>query len=137
MNKNVDGDNGRGGTQENGQFQKLWRFSRKEFWKNIGCFLSAPPFGLGGLRLWEKGKKISGKKRNRSSIRLKVDLYEVCESLFQIIYYCYYFYTNTSFPSAIFVAFLTLGKRSLGNIGQKAPSWRKTRINMSGGGKGC
>ena len=69
MNKKVDQDNGRGGTQENGQFWKLWRFSRNKFWKNIGCILSAPNFGLRGLRLWEKYPKISGKKSKRYLIR--------------------------------------------------------------------
>ena len=68
MNKKVGGDNGRGGTQENGQFWNLKRFSRNEFWNNIGCLLSAHTFGLGGSRLWENDPKISGKKRKRSSI---------------------------------------------------------------------
>ena len=68
MNKRVDEDNGRGGTQENGQFRKLGRFSRNELWSNIGCILSAPTFGLGGSILWKKDQNISGKKRNRSSI---------------------------------------------------------------------
>ena len=51
-----------------------------EFWKNIGCLVSAPTFGLGGSRLWEKEEelKLSGNKRKRRSIRAKVDLYEVC-----------------------------------------------------------
>ena len=75
MNKKVYEDNGRRETQENGQFRKLRRFSRNEFWKNIGCLLSAPTFGLGGLRLWEKDQEISGNKRKRSSIIPKVDLY--------------------------------------------------------------
>ena len=52
MNKKVDEDNGIGGAQENGQFRKLQRFSRNKLWKNIGCFLSAPTFGLEGSRLW-------------------------------------------------------------------------------------
>ena len=48
-----------------------------EFWKNIGCLLSEPTFGLGGSRLWEKEEeqKLSGKKRKQRSIRAKVDLY--------------------------------------------------------------
>ena len=75
-NKNVDEENVRGVTQENGRFWKLWRFSRSTF-------------GLGGSRLWEKYPKISGRKRKRSSIISKVDLYEVFASLFQMIYYCY------------------------------------------------
>ena len=35
MNKKVDEDNGRRGTQDNGQFWKLWPVSRNELWKNI------------------------------------------------------------------------------------------------------
>ena len=65
-NKKINDENGRGRTQENGQFRKLRRFSREEFWKNIGYLLSAPTFGLGGSRLWEKDKNISGQKRKRS-----------------------------------------------------------------------
>ena len=110
MNKTVDEENGGEGTKEHGLFQKLRRFSRNEFWKKIGCLWSAPTFGLGGSRLWEKDPKISGKNRKRSSIIPKVDLYEVCASLFKILYYCYYFYTNTSFPSARFVESFTLGE---------------------------
>ena len=73
----------------------------------------------------------------RSSIRPKVYLYEVCASLFQIIYYCYYFYTNTYFTSAIFVASLTLEEKSLVSIGQGTSSRRETNKKMSGGGRGC
>ena len=120
MNKKVDEEYGSGGTQENGKIWKLRRFSRNEFWKNIGCLLTAHTFGLGGSILWEKDPKISGKKIKRSSVRSKVDLYEVCESLFQILYYYYYFFTNTSSPSARFVAYLTIGERSLGSIVQEA-----------------
>ena len=66
--KKVDEDNGRGGTQGNGQFQKIWRFPRKKLWKKIGCLLSAPTFGLGGSILWYKDTRIIGKKRKRYSI---------------------------------------------------------------------
>ena len=85
----------------------------------------------------EKDPNISGKKSERSLIRLKVDFYEVCASLFKIIYYYYYFYTNTSFPSVRFLAYLKLGERSLGSIGQEASSQMETRMKISGGGKGC
>ena len=64
-------------------------------------------FFKGGSILCDKDPKISGKKRKRSSILSKVDFYEVCALLFKVLYYCYYFYTNTSFPSARFVASLT------------------------------
>ena len=64
----------------NVRYRKFCRFSSNEFCKNIGCLVSAPIFGLGGLRLWEKEEdlKLSVKKRKRRSIRVKVDLYEVC-----------------------------------------------------------
>ena len=32
----------------NVRYQKVRRFSRNEFWKNIGFLFSAPTFGLGG-----------------------------------------------------------------------------------------
>ena len=66
MNKKVYEKNGIGGTQDNGIFWKLQRFLRNKFWKNIGCILSAPTFGLGGSKLWEKDPRISGKRRNSS-----------------------------------------------------------------------
>ena len=135
INEKVDEDNGRGGTRDNGKFWKIQRFSRNGFWKIIGCLLSAPNFGLRGLRMWEKDPKISGNKRKRSSIQSKVDLYEVGAFLFQMIYY--YLYTNTYFTSARFVASLTLGERGLGSIGQDDSSQRETRRKMSGAGQGC
>ena len=76
MENKVNEENGRGGTQENGICWKLQRFSRNEFWKNIGCIISAHTFGLGGSRLWEKDQNISGKNRKRYLIQSKVDLYE-------------------------------------------------------------
>ena len=64
----------------NVQYRKVRRFSSCEFWNNIGCLVSAPTFGLGGSRLWEKEEeqKLSGKKREQRLIWAKVDLYEVC-----------------------------------------------------------
>ena len=84
MNKKVDKENGRGGTQDNGQFWKFQRFSRRGFWKNIECLLSAPTVCLGRPRLWEKDPKISGNKNKRSLIRLEVDLYEVFQRYFKL-----------------------------------------------------
>ena len=84
--------------------------------------------------MWEKNPRISENKRKRSSILSKVDLYEVCASLFQMTYYCYYFYSNHYFPCAVVVSYLTLGERSLVIIGQEASSRRDTSRNMSGGG---
>ena len=69
-------------------------FRCDEFWMNVGCIVSAPTFGLGGLRLREKEEdlKLSGRKRNRRLIWVKVDLYEVCQSYF---IYCLLFYFKT------------------------------------------
>ena len=49
----------------NVRYKKVRRFSSSEFWKNIGCLVSAPTFGLEGSRLWEneEEQKLSGKKR--------------------------------------------------------------------------
>ena len=82
MNKNVDEDNGKSLNTGNVRYRNVFRFSSNEFWKNIGCLVSAPTFGLVGSRLWEKEEdtKISGKKGKRLSIRIKFDLYEVCIS---------------------------------------------------------
>ena len=79
MNRKVDEENGKQRVKGNVRYRKVRRFSSCEFWKNIGCLVSAPIFGLGGSRLWEKEEeqKLSGKKRKRHSIRAKVDLYEV------------------------------------------------------------
>ena len=66
MNKKVNEDNGRGGTQDNRRCWKPRWFSRNKFWKNIGCLLSAPTFGLRGSRLWEKDTGLSGNNSKRS-----------------------------------------------------------------------
>ena len=79
-NQKVDEDSGKTSNKGNVRYRKVCRFSSNEFWKNIGCLVSAPTFGLGGSRLWEKEEdiKLSGNKSKRLSIRVKVDLYEVC-----------------------------------------------------------
>ena len=48
MNIMVDEDNGKAVGMVNGRYRKVRRFSRNEFWENIGCLVSAPTFGLGG-----------------------------------------------------------------------------------------
>ena len=99
--------------KENGLYQNVRWFSSNEFWKNIGCLVSAPTFGLGGSRMWEKeeGIKIILKKRKRRSIKIKVDFYEVCLSK---IIYCLLFYFKTIltpfFPRQISGISLTRGK---------------------------
>ena len=54
MNIKVDEDNGKSVGMVNVRARKFWRFSSNEFWKNIDCLVSAPTFGLGGSRMWEK-----------------------------------------------------------------------------------
>ena len=58
----------------NVQYRNFCQFYSNEFWKNIGCLVSALNFGLGGSMLWEKEEdiNISLKKRNRRSICIKV-----------------------------------------------------------------
>ena len=75
MNQKVDEENGKALNKGNVRYRKVRRFSSNEFWKNIGCLVSAPTFGLGGLRLWEKEAyiKLSGNKRKRRSIRINPD----------------------------------------------------------------
>ena len=94
MNQKVDEDNGKSLGKGNAQYQEVFRFSRNEFWKNIGFLVSAPPFDLGGWMLWQKEEdiKIRGNNRNRRSIQIKVDLYEVFLSK---IVYCLLFYFKT------------------------------------------
>ena len=54
MNQKVDEENEKVFYKGNLGYQKVCRFSRNKFWNNIGCLVSAPTFGLGGSRLWEK-----------------------------------------------------------------------------------
>ena len=86
--------NGKALGKGNVRYRKVRRFSSNEFWKNIGCLVSAPTFDLWGSRLWEKEGdiKLSVKKRKRSSIGIKFDLYEVFLSG---IIYCLLFYSQT------------------------------------------
>ena len=93
-NQKADEDNGKALVKEIGWHRKVCRFSINEFWKNIGCLVSAVTFGTEGLRLWEKEDdiNISVKNTNRCSISIKVYLYKVCLSG---IIYCLLFYFKT------------------------------------------
>ena len=101
MNMKADEENGQDVGMVNGRDQKVWQFSSNEFGKNIGCLVSAPTFDLGGYRLWDKeeAQKMSGKKRNRRLIRVKVDLYEVFLSY---IIYCLLLYIM-NIPTPLFL----------------------------------
>ena len=48
----MDEDNGKAMGIGNGRYQTFQRFSGNESWKNIGCLISDPTFGLGGLTMW-------------------------------------------------------------------------------------
>ena len=52
MNRKVEKNNGKTLNKGNIWYRKVRRFFSNEFWNNIGCLVSAPTFGLGGLRLW-------------------------------------------------------------------------------------
>ena len=82
MNIKVDECDGKAVGMVNGQDQQVWQVSSNEFWKIIGCLVSDPIVGCGGLSMWEKeeAQKIIGKKWKRISISIKVDSYEVCIS---------------------------------------------------------
>ena len=47
MNQRVDEENGKAIVIGNVQYQNVCLISINEFWKNIGCLVSAPTFGLG------------------------------------------------------------------------------------------
>ena len=84
MNLKVDEENGKALNKGNVQYRKFCCLLSNEFWNNIGCLVSSPTLGLGGLRLWDKEEdlKLSGKNRKRCSIWVKIDLYEVYQSYF-------------------------------------------------------
>ena len=108
INMKVNEDNVKYGGMMKVRARKVFRLSSNEFWKNIGSLISAPTFGIGGSRLWEKEEtqRIIGKKSNRCSIRAKVNLYDI--HLFYSIY-CLLFYifinvqikSLTMFPGAL------------------------------------
>ena len=91
MNQKANEENGKALNRGNVRYQKVCCFSSNEFWKNICCLVSAPTFGLGESRVWEKKEdlRLSGNKSTRRSIQVKFDLYEVCRSYF---IHCLLFY---------------------------------------------
>ena len=67
MNMRVYEENGKTAGMVNIKYQKICRFSRNEFCKNIGFLVSATTFGMGGSRIWEKKEvqKINWERRGR------------------------------------------------------------------------
>ena len=49
----VDEENGIYVVMGKVRLRKVWRFSLNGFWKNIGCLVLAPTFGIGGSRIWD------------------------------------------------------------------------------------
>ena len=138
-NHTVDDENGKAMGIWNGPYRKVCQFSSNGFQKNIGCILSAPTFGLGGTRLWEKedDTKISGNKSKRRSIYVNIGLYEVFISY---IIYCILFYFITiliPFLPSRFVVSTSLWKRISESIAHKDLSWKRTGKHINGGGKSC
>ena len=90
MNQKVYEEYGKALNKGNVRYRKFCRFSSNEFWKNIGCLVSDPTFGLGGSRLWEEEEylKIIGKKRKRRSIPIKMDF---MRSIYPILFIVFYF----------------------------------------------
>ena len=54
MNMSIDEDNWKSVVMVKRRSRKVRRFSSNEFWRNIGCLILAPTFGLGGKILWKK-----------------------------------------------------------------------------------
>ena len=52
MNMKMDEENGKAAGMANGWYQKIHRFSRNEFWNNIGCLVSYTTFGIWGSSMW-------------------------------------------------------------------------------------
>ena len=52
----------------NARYQKVLRFSSNEFWKNIGCLVSDPTFGIGGVEFVVEGigYKDKGKEEEKT-----------------------------------------------------------------------
>ena len=136
MHMKVNEDNGKATGTVNRRYQKVWRFSSNGFLMDIGFLVSAPNFGIGGSRLWDKEENIetSGNKKKRRSIQIKIDLYEVCLS--GIIYFLLFYFKTilTPFFFVKFLVYLSLGERSSESIGHKDLSRNRIRQHMNGGG---
>ena len=68
-------------TLNGGGKRQVKKFTRQEFWKCIGCILSAVTYGKKGRNLWSEVSKGVGKHDNltlRRDFRGPADLYKVC-----------------------------------------------------------
>ena len=70
--------------------RQVKRFTRQEFWKCIGCILSAVTNGNKGHNLWSEVSKGDGKYDNltlRRDVRGTTNLHKVC-----CAHYCHFFF---------------------------------------------
>ena len=68
-------------TSNGGGKRPVKPFKRQEFWKCIGCILSAVTYGKKGRKLWSEVPKCFGKYENpklRRDFRGTTDIYKVC-----------------------------------------------------------
>ena len=66
------------------------KFTRQEFWKCIGCILSAVTYGKKGRNLWSEVSKDVGKHYNqtlRIDVRGTTDLQKVCCALIRHLFF--------------------------------------------------
>ena len=68
-------------TLNGGGKRQVKKFTRQEFWKCIGCILSAVTYGKKGRKLWNEVSKGVGKHENmtlRRDVSGTTDLHKVC-----------------------------------------------------------
>ena len=68
-------------TLNRGGKRKVKKFTRQEFWKCIGCILSAVTYVNKGRKLWSEVSKGVGKHENltlRRDVRGTTNLHKVC-----------------------------------------------------------
>ena len=66
------------------------KFTRQEFWKCIGCILSAVTYGKKGHNLWSEVSKGFGKHENqtlRRDVCGTTDLHKVCCALIRHLFF--------------------------------------------------
>ena len=69
--------------------RQVKKFTRQEFWKYIGCIISAFTYGKKGRKLWSEVPKGFGKYENlklRRYVRGTTDLFKVCCAHYRHLY---------------------------------------------------
>ena len=77
-------------TLNGGGKRQVKNFTRQEFWKCIGCILSAVIYGKKGRKLWSEVSKGVGKHENptlRRDVRGTTDLHKVCCALIRHLFF--------------------------------------------------